>query len=187
MPSTQIELHHRYKSQYWIIDQWHRKERFRMCHEAIPHQHSAFFLSQLCSSPSTCTYFVILSNILLGSRIKVGNTTRLKSAPGLNCEIICESTANQYQQGVSDSGITILSHHCLDRVQRRSSRLPRHPTSSRRLRTGCLLSHASSALILSRSTASSRHTRLLGTQNNNLVGRDTYLPPKPDGANAPSD
>jgi hypothetical protein len=35
---------------------------------------------------------VILSNILLGSKIKVGNTTRLRSAPGLNCEMICERT-----------------------------------------------------------------------------------------------
>lgn len=31
--------------------------------------------------------------MLLGSRIKVGRTTRLRSAPGRSCEIICERTA----------------------------------------------------------------------------------------------
>ena len=35
---------------------------------------------------------VILSNMDLGSRMKVGSTTLLKSAPGRNCEMICEST-----------------------------------------------------------------------------------------------
>lgn len=37
-------------------------------------------------------YFVILSSIDLGSKINVGRTTLLKSAPGRSCEIMCEST-----------------------------------------------------------------------------------------------
>ncbi len=42
-------------------------------------------------------YFVILSSILLGSRINVGNTTLLKSAPGRSCEMICDKTAADHQ------------------------------------------------------------------------------------------
>lgn len=34
------------------------------------------------------TYFVIRSSMDLGSRIKVGNTTRLRSAPGRSCEMM---------------------------------------------------------------------------------------------------
>lgn len=38
------------------------------------------------------TYLVMRSSIDLGSRMKVGRTTRLKSAPGRSCEMICERT-----------------------------------------------------------------------------------------------
>lgn len=38
------------------------------------------------------THFVILSSILRGSRMKVGKTTRLRSAPGRSCEMMCERT-----------------------------------------------------------------------------------------------
>ena len=37
-------------------------------------------------------YFVILSSIDLGSKMKVGRTTLLKSAPGRSCEMIWERT-----------------------------------------------------------------------------------------------
>ena len=37
-------------------------------------------------------YFVIRSSIDLGSRIKVGRVTLFRSAPGRNCDMICEST-----------------------------------------------------------------------------------------------
>ena len=43
------------------------------------------------------THFVILSNILLGSKMNVGNTTLLKSAPGRNCEMMCERTIPNHQ------------------------------------------------------------------------------------------
>ena len=38
------------------------------------------------------SYFVILSSIDRGSKIKVGSTTLLKSAPGRNWEIMCDRT-----------------------------------------------------------------------------------------------
>jgi len=45
-------------------------------------------------------YFVIRSNIDLGSSMKVGSVTLLRSAPGRNCEMMWESTtgtdAHQY-------------------------------------------------------------------------------------------
>ncbi len=52
-------------------------------------------------------YFVILSSIDLGSRIKVGNVTRLKSAPGRSCEMMCERTEDgewvQQSSGLTDA------------------------------------------------------------------------------------
>lgn len=38
------------------------------------------------------TYLVILSSILRGSNINVGSTTRLRSAPGRNCDMMCDRT-----------------------------------------------------------------------------------------------
>jgi hypothetical protein len=38
--------------------------------------------------------FVMRSSIDRGSRIKVGSVTRLKSAPGRSCDMMCESTAS---------------------------------------------------------------------------------------------
>lgn len=42
--------------------------------------------------PLGITYLVIRSSMDRGSRMNVGSTTRLKSAPGRNCEMICERT-----------------------------------------------------------------------------------------------
>ncbi len=72
-----------------------------MSHEAIKRQNK---LPQpttpLIFFPGTA-YFVILSNMLLGSKMNVGNTTRLKSAPGLSWEMICERTVQFHQQAPS--------------------------------------------------------------------------------------
>jgi hypothetical protein len=65
-----------------------------MCHEAIP-------ISAICPSfLGTDTHFVILSSILLGSRMKVGSTTRLKSAPGRSWLIICDKTRRSQHQSL---------------------------------------------------------------------------------------
>jgi len=78
--------------------------------------------------------------MLLGSRIKVGSTTRLKSAPGLSCEIICESTIpTSCQHLPSPIIMRAVTHHCPDQVQRLWFRLPGHPTLTRQRTTDCLL------------------------------------------------
>lgn len=48
-------------------------------------------------------YFVILSSIDLGSKMNVGRTTLLRSAPGRSCEIIWERT-------MGDDDTTINNH-----------------------------------------------------------------------------
>lgn len=48
----------------------------------------------ICPKCSNKTYLVILSSMLLGSRMKVGRVMRLRSAPGLSCEIIDSNTAS---------------------------------------------------------------------------------------------
>lgn len=37
-------------------------------------------------------YLVMRSSMLLGSRMKVGRVTLLRSAPGLSCEMMCDRT-----------------------------------------------------------------------------------------------
>ena len=91
MPSTQIEFDHGNKAFDGIVNRRHREEGFRMSHEAI-----------LCplvdrrTAPEwqVCTHLVIRSSIDRGSRMNVGRTTRLKSAPGRSWEMICERTVN---------------------------------------------------------------------------------------------
>jgi hypothetical protein len=41
------------------------------------------------------TNFVMRSSMDRGSRMKVGSVTRLRSAPGRNCDMICMSTVVQ--------------------------------------------------------------------------------------------
>lgn len=50
--------------------------------------------SCFASGPLIYTYFVIRSSIDLGSSMKVGRTTLLRSAPGLSWEMMCERTAD---------------------------------------------------------------------------------------------
>lgn len=92
------------------------------------------------------TYLVILSSMLRGSRIKVGNTTRLRSAPGLNCEMIWESTTWLESAFRLSRGFIYYSYHCLGQA-RQLSRLPRHPTCIRPQKTCCLLSHSPLAIV----------------------------------------
>jgi hypothetical protein len=59
-----------------------------MCHEAVAAV--SRLTSLYCSLVPT--HFVIRSNIDRGSRMKVGRVTRLRSAPGRSCDMMCEST-----------------------------------------------------------------------------------------------
>ena len=86
MPAAQVELDNRNETLYWIFDFGHGKKGFRMCHEAIPDRQISFVTKEW--NP----YFVIRSSIDLGSKMNVGRVTLFKSAPGRNCDMICEST-----------------------------------------------------------------------------------------------
>lgn len=90
MPPTQIEPDNGNEALEGVIDGGHGKEGFGVCHEAV-------FTCQLIRSPyihsAQKTDFVILSSMDRGSRMKVGNATRLRSAPGRSWEMICERTA----------------------------------------------------------------------------------------------
>lgn len=99
MPTTEIELDYGYKALDWVVYRRDVKEHFRVAHEAgVNQQHwtCVWFKTILEKSQAAHdgrTHLVILSSILRGSRMKVGRTTRLKSAPGRSCDMICESTA----------------------------------------------------------------------------------------------
>ena len=91
MPSTEIELGHCYEALDRVVDFGKRKQCFGMCHETFwqsaPIQQRVY--------RNTLSHFVIRSSIDRGSSIKVGSVTRLRSAPGRSCDIMCESTAIQ--------------------------------------------------------------------------------------------
>jgi hypothetical protein len=139
MPSAQVEFHHRDKSFYWVFDFCHRQQQFGMCHEAMNSQYS-LFRSPLASS-RLYTHFVILSNMLRGSKMKVGSTTRLKSAPGRNWEMMCDRTIQFGQLFSLLPHLYKISYHFLDLARQRLSRPPAHRiAATHRRRTGCLYS-----------------------------------------------
>ena len=60
-------------------------------------------------------YFVILSNIDLGSSMKVGRVTLLRSAPGRNCDMRWESTMDSQSRSVYADPTILMLHltdHC---------------------------------------------------------------------------
>ncbi len=60
------------------------------------------------------SYFVILSNMDLGSSIKVGKTTLLKSAPGRSCDMIWDSTSGgNITVSITLGGILYLGCHAV--------------------------------------------------------------------------
>lgn len=66
-----------------------------MGHEAMDQ-----LVSRLIGAIGVGLYFVILSSIDLGSRMKVGKVTRLKSAPGRSWEMICDRTEKGWLNSV---------------------------------------------------------------------------------------
>lgn len=91
MPATEVELDNSYKALQRVFDVWHWQKSLWMSHEAVICQYIYSLISALL------TDFVILSSIDLSSRMNVGNVTLLRSAPGLNCAIMCESTVVKSQ------------------------------------------------------------------------------------------
>lgn len=90
MPSTEIELCHGYESLHRVFHLGNRKKGLGVCHEA---NRPVSKRLSLCLCNQSTTHFVMRSSIDRGSRIKVGSVTRLKSAPGRSCDMMCVSTA----------------------------------------------------------------------------------------------
>lgn len=89
MPATEVELDDREEALGGVIDGGDVQEHLGVTHEAM--QVSA--CTEKYVQIATVTDFVILSSMLRGSRMKVGRTTRLRSAPGRSCEMMWERTA----------------------------------------------------------------------------------------------
>lgn len=82
MPSTQVELDHRHKALDWVVNSAHGKEGIGVSHEA--RRDVSFWKAKRQGSKAgdIISYLVIRSSIDRGSRMNVGRTTRLRSAPG---------------------------------------------------------------------------------------------------------
>lgn len=93
MPSTKVEFRHGYETLYGVVDCRDRKHGLRMCHEAVSIISTCVALGVVGVVP---THFVIRSSMDRGSKMKVGRVTRLKSAPGRSCDMICMSTVNEF-------------------------------------------------------------------------------------------
>lgn len=93
MPTAEVELNHRNEAIDWVLEVGNAEEHFWVAHEAS----EKGGLSQRGShkgggEASGVAHLVILSSMLRGSRMKVGRTTRLRSAPGRSWDMMCMST-----------------------------------------------------------------------------------------------
>lgn len=97
MPATEIELDDGDKSIDGVVQSGDVKQHLGMAHETNGRDgQSAGAKRRLgVGGGGGMTHFVILSSMLRGSRIKVGRTTRLRSAPGRSWEIMWERTAER--------------------------------------------------------------------------------------------
>lgn len=75
-----------------------------MVHETIEVGQQVCPSAALGNQKWTKPYFVIRSNMLRGSRMKVGKTTLLRSAPGLSWEMICDKTDDKVSNSGRDGG-----------------------------------------------------------------------------------
>lgn len=94
MPSAEVELDDRHKPLQRIINIRHWQQRLRVRHEAVKQISTDPSRRSLPMGARSHTHFVMRSSILLGSKINVGSTTRLRSAPGRSCEMMCERTTH---------------------------------------------------------------------------------------------
>ncbi len=92
MPTAKVKLDHGNEALDVIVYGGDVQEHFRVAHEAAK---SGLAGEGSQSGALRATNFVILSSILRGSRIKVGRTTRLRSAPGRSWEMMCDRTAGE--------------------------------------------------------------------------------------------
>lgn len=94
VPAAQIEFNYRHESLNGIVDFRDRQEHFGVAHEAV---RGLLASMGQCSTAETVketvgSYLVIRSSMLRGSKMKVGSTTLLKSAPGRSCDIMWDKT-----------------------------------------------------------------------------------------------
>jgi hypothetical protein len=87
MPTTEVKLDYGDEALDGVVYGWNLKEHFGVAHEAAANKLTSGF-----HDLDRGIHFVMRSSILRGSRIKVGRTTRLRSAPGRSWEIIWERT-----------------------------------------------------------------------------------------------
>lgn len=104
MPAAKVEFDHRDKSLNRVVNVGYGQEHFRMAHETVGLPLVVTCAMRNRSEAGTLDvqsrgempgdhYFVMRSSMLRGSRIKVGRTTLLRSAPGRSCCMMCMSTA----------------------------------------------------------------------------------------------
>lgn len=135
MPATEVELDNRDKSFDRIVDLGYREEHFGMAHEAVRETDSA-------CGPTRCdcgrAHFVILSSMLRGSRMKVGSTTRLRSAPGRSWEMMWPSTEAVMVNSLCFWFGLAQTNHCPARARQRGCHLLQSRPSLRQLKIDCL-------------------------------------------------
>jgi hypothetical protein len=91
VPPTEVELGHCDEALDRVLNLGQREECLGVGHEAVGL--SAWSWSRMLRKSSS--HFVMRSSIDRGSRMKVGRVTRLRSAPGRSCEMMCESTVRE--------------------------------------------------------------------------------------------
>src|SRR5690242_2357465 len=91
VPTTEVELGHCDEALHGVFNLGQRKERLGVGHEA------GTVSNIITPARLEASHLVMRSNMDRGSRMKVGRVTRLRSAPGRSCDMMCESTATLCQ------------------------------------------------------------------------------------------
>lgn len=84
MPPTEVELGHCHKALDRVVDLGEWEKCFRVGHEAVLLSVSIC----KCMHRDSLPHLVMRSSMDRGSSMNVGSVTRLRSAPGRNCDIM---------------------------------------------------------------------------------------------------
>lgn len=140
MPAAQVEFDDGNEALGGVVDLGNGQQHLGMTHEACKRRSAG----DRYDGGEQATNLVILSNMLRGSRMKVGRTTRLRSAPGRSWEMMCMRTtvafsARQHSTKTHGLGGGGGTHRCPDRARRRGCHLRlRHRTRNGYLKTGAV-------------------------------------------------
>lgn len=147
MPAAEVEFDDGDEALGGVIDLGNGQQHLRMAHEACKRESAGW--RDKGSGGKQATNLVILSNMLRGSRMKVGRTTLLRSAPGRSWEMMCIRTTLAFsarQHSTQTRGLEEGeggSYHCPGRARRREC----HPRLRHRTRNGCLRAGEVSVLV----------------------------------------